>query len=287
MSDRKRTILVSALNVAMHRPHSPQRYVDLFKAAFNAGQFFQQGEIHGLLFGSLQDTVDAVEKNELIGEVYRFVKVDANEPWFDTRTKKQATSEEVDQINIPQHLLAHMQQIPFVFYPRQHELWFVSKDRKDSLPITVAERFFQKLLEKTAMANNFPEVAVTALPDFDALDEVLGLPDLHHIELSFKRPNPDDAGGIEAIFEERLANMNVRTRHETLTAVQGQVLQPDEQLRAEAAVAARNGNVMAKGRNEYGITIQATTAQKPRKIYMQVNSAIETGLDVLRRAFST
>lgn len=284
MAKQIRTITISALNVAMHRPHSPQRYVDLFRAAHAARRLYSQGEIHGLMLGRLQGLRDAVEANEFTGEVYRFVKVDANEPWFDTRTRRQATPEEVEQIAIPEHLLAHMQRIQFVFYPREHQLWFVAKDKKDALSVGAMEKFFQTLLEQTANEHQFPEIAVTALPDEDALDEVFDIPGLHRIELSFKRPNPDDAGALEARFEERLAAMNVRSRQETLAAARGQELQPDDQLRAEAEVAARNGNVKGIGRDDFGRPIERTTAQKPKRLYMRVNSAIETALDVLRRA---
>lgn len=284
MSKKERTIVVGGLNVAMHRPHSPQRYVDLFKHAYGDRQIFMQGEIHGLMLGSLQGLDRAVENNEFNGEIYRFVKINADDPWFDLHTRRQATEDQVGQISIPENLLAHMQRIPFVFYPRQHELWFVARDRADSLSIPRTERFFQKLLEQAAQMHDYPEVAVTALPDQDALDEVLGVQGLHSVEVSFKRPNPDDGGDLEAMFEERLATMNVSRQTVVMTASRGQVLEPDEQFKAEAAVAARNGNVKSVGVGDGGIPIILTTAEKPRRVFMTVDEKIETVINVLRRA---
>lgn len=284
MARTTRTVEIAALNVAMHRPHSAERYVELFRHAYNAQRVFAQGEIHGLMLGSLQGLAEAIPKNEFTGEIYRFVKIDPNEPWFDMETRAEATPDQVQQINIPPHLLAYMQTIPFVFYPREHELWFVAKDRKATLAINAAERFFQRLLEQTAAMHQMPDVAVTALPDREALDEVLRVPGLHKLELHFKRPNPDGAEDYEARFEQRLAAMNVKSMQETLSAGVDQTLQPDAQLQAEAAVAARNGNVVGVGRGDQGVPIVVTTAQKPKRLHMIVNSAIETVKDVLRRA---
>ncbi len=281
---RLRTITIGALNIAMHRPHSPERYVELFTAALKLGRLFQQGEIHGLMLGPLTGRRDAIEKNELSGEIYRFVQVNPDDPWFDLRTRRQAAPEEVERINIPQHLLAHLQSFPFIFYPRQHELWFVSKDRGSSLSIKAAEKFFQALFDQTAAASNFPEIAVTALPDKEKLEELLNLPGLRRLELSFNRPNPDDGGELEAEFEERMANINVGKRHEVLTAPRGQEMEPDAQLQAEARVAARNGKVLGEGVDLDGAPIQMSTEERPARFFKRVNDAIETVKDVLRRA---
>lgn len=284
MSKMTRTIVIGGLNVAMHRPHSPQRYVDLFKHAYDDRQIFMQGEIHGLMLGSLQGLENAVKDNEFIGEIYRFVQINANDPWFDLHTRRQATEDQVGKISIPENLLSHMQRIPFVFYPKEHELWFVARDRKNSLSIPRTERFFQKLLENAVQMHGYPEVAVTAIPDQDALDEVLGVPGLHSVEVSFKRPNPDDGGDLEAMFEERLAAMNVGRQTVVMTASRGEVLEPDEQFKAEAAVAARNGSVKSVGVDDTGIPIISTTAEKPRRVFMTVDEKMETVLNVLRRA---
>lgn len=284
MAQRARTVVVSALNIAMHRPHSPQRYVELFRSAYDAHRLYQQGEIHGLILGSLYGVGDATQTNELSGEIYRFVKVDANEPWFNTVTRKQATEKEVQQINIPQNLLAHMQKIPFIFFPKEHELWYLSKDKTGSLSPGVFEKYLQTLFDHVVADQQFPQVDVTALPDKDALDEVFEVPGLHRVELTLKRPNPDDAGDLEAKFEQRLARMNVQSRQEVLTAKKGERLQPDEQLRAEAEVTARNGSVKGVGVDEHGTPIEATTAMKPKRVFMRFSEAKETIRELIKRA---
>ena len=148
----------------MHKPHSPARYVKLFQDALNMQFLVVQGEVHGVILGTLYGVDDGVEKNEISGEIYRFIRVDPNEPWFNTSTGKQASGDDLREIKIPENMLAHMQRIPFIFYPQEHELWFISRDRKDRLSAKAAERFFSALFTATVAANNYPDVAVTALP---------------------------------------------------------------------------------------------------------------------------
>lgn len=284
MAPRSRTVVVSALNIAMHRPHSPERYVELFSSAYDTHKLYEQGEIHGLILGSLFGVRDAVQTNELSGEIYRFVKVDANEPWFNTLTRKQATEKEVQQISIPQNLLAHMQKIPFIFFPKEHELWYLSKDKTGSLSPGVVEKYLQTLFDHVVAEQQFPQVDVTTLPDKDALEEVFDVPGLHRVELTFKRPNPDDAGDLAAKFEQRLAGLNVQSRQEVLTSKKGERLQPDEQLRAEAEVAARNGRVTSVGVDEHGTPVEASTAKKPKRIPMRFIEAKETIRELIKRA---
>lgn len=100
----------------------------------------------------------------------------------------------------------------------------------------------------------------------------------------FKRPNPDDAGDLAAKFEQRLAGLNVQSRQEVLTSKKGERLQPDEQLRAEAEVAARNGRVTSVGVDEHGTPVEASTARKPKRIPMRFIEAKETIRELIKRA---
>lgn len=190
MAQRARTVVVSAMNIAMHRPHSRERYVELFSSAYDVHKLYAQGEIHGLILGSLYGIGDAVQTNELSGEIYRFVKVDANEPWFNTVTRKQATEKEVQQISIPRHLLAHMQKILFIFFPREHELWYVSKDKSGVLAPGIVEKYLQTLFDHVVADQQFPQVDVTALPDEDALEEVFNVPGLASCRANVQASQP-------------------------------------------------------------------------------------------------
>ena len=268
----------------MHSPHSPQGYVDLLVTAFRRQKLFPQGDVHVLMLGSLTGTQDAVQSNELTGEVFRFVKVDVNEPWFNTRTNEQASDDEMAELSIPAHLHAHMQCIHFVFYPRDHQLWFISRDGKNRMGAKRAEVFFQKMLDEASSALDGQQVEVTALPDPITLETMLSMHQLSKIVMQFKRPNPDDAEEIAGRIMQRMQQQNVKTINEELIAPRGQSIAPDSLTRAEARVAASNGHVEVIGKDADGNPVNESTNNKPMRLLMKVNSAIETVRDVLRRA---
>lgn len=280
---RERTIEVSALNIAMHRPHSPERYVKLFQDALNMHFLAGQGEVHGVILGALYGIDEGVEKNEISGEIYRFIRVDPNEPWFNISTGKQASGDDLREIKIPEYMLAHMQRIPFIFYPREHELWFISKDRKDRLSAQAAERFFSVLLAATVAEHNYPEVAVTVLPAATALDEMFAMHEIRKITFQFKRPNADDDNELELKFLDRMELQNIKTINQELIGVAPSTIEPDDETKAEARIASKNGFVTVYGRNAEGTNLQESTIDKPTKKFMKVREAIETAINVLRQ----
>lgn len=281
---KPRTIEICALNISMHNPHSPQQYVDLLVEGRRKKKIFRQGEVHALMLGSLTGTKNAVEANELRGEVYRFIKVDANEPWFNTQTNEQASDDEVAALNIPLNLQAHMQRVEFVFYPREHELWFVSRDGSNRLGPSRAERFFQLLLSDVAASKDWPQVDVTVLPEKTALKNMFKLHQLNRIVMQFKRPNPDDGAEITRRIMHRMQAQKVQIVNEELIATKGHSIQPDDQTIAEAGVAARNGFVAVQGKDIEGLPVSESTVDKPMRVPMRVDSSIETAADVLLRA---
>lgn len=282
-----RTIKISALNIAMHNPHSPQKYVSLFKDAKKLNYLVRLGSLHGAMLGSLYGGRGEGAVRELSGEIYRFVKLDPSEPWFNVETREAATEDEVERIRIPSHLLPHLQRIEFIFRPDVHELWFVSQDRKDRLGPQAAAKFFQSLFDRTVQIGNYPEVEVTALPDADTLDEMLSLPTLEKITIELKRPNADDAAGEEAKWLRKLERQKAQKQITQLIAIPGDSIAPDNETRSLASVASRNGNVTVIGRDAAGMRVEESTREKPLVIPEHVNSEVETSMDVLRqKAFS-
>lgn len=281
---RKRTVEVSALNISMHAPHSPQGYVDLLKRSLRRRRVFAQGEIHALMLGSLTGTADAVKTNELSGEIFRFVKIDQNAPWFNTVTNEAASDEELADLNIPQNLRAHMQQIPFIFFPKEHQFWYISHDGKMNLGPSRMEAFLQRMLSDTAAAMNVPQVEVTVLPERYALERMLQLPRLERILMQFKRPNPDDAEDIAAKIMQRMQAQGLSRVNEELIGTRGGTITPDAQTRAEAAVAAINGRVEVHGRDDQGVLIRESTEDKPLRVPLKIDPSVETQLTAIRQA---
>jgi hypothetical protein len=282
-----RTIKICALNIAMHKPHSPKRYIDLFNDAKKRKVLIRLGALHSAMLGSVQPAKGASSAEELTGEIYRFVNLDPTQPWFNLETKGIATDDEVGKIQIPEHLLPHLQRIEFVFRPDTHQLWFISQDRKDRLGVSAAVTFFQQLFDHVVEAGKFPKVEVTALPDADTLETMLSLSKLEKITIDLKRPNADDGNLEERRFLKKLEKQNAQRQIIELVAVSGLSIQPDAETRALASVASRNGNVSVVGRDEGGRRVEESTQEKPLVKVEYVDSDEETSMDVLLRTALT
>lgn len=280
---KPRSIQISALNIAMHRPHSPQLYMTLLREAKNLNALITLDTLHAAMLGSL-DGPDEYQKGVVLtGEVYRCVRLDPSQPWFNLQTAEAASDADMGSVSLPKHLLPHLQHIDFVFRPDTHELWFVSQDRKDRLGAQAAVKFFQMLFDRVYQAGKCTQVEVTALPDVESLDTMLSLHKLERMTIDLKRPNADDGASEEARLLKRLENQGIRRQETELVAGAGESIKPDAETRALAAVAARNGSVSVVGKDAAGQRVRESTVAKPMLLTRLVNAAIETAMDVLKR----
>lgn len=282
--ERTRTIEISALNIAMHKPHSEDRYVSLFNDAFKEMFVFSHGELHRLMFGTLFDTSNWQDKSEITGQIYRFVRIDSKEPWFDTRTGKPADSEVLETIKIPDHVSAHLQIFSFVFYPKEHQLWYASKDKKDSLSPLVLEKFFQALFDKVSALKQYPRIAVTAMPEHGLIEEMLAWPRLSKLIIQLKRPNADDGYEAEQELMELMEDQNLSSITTELVSIDGHSIVPNEKTKQHAKAASRNGLVIAQGVKPDGTKGKESTVDKPMRLMRKIKSIREGVLDVIRRA---
>lgn len=279
----QRKIEISALNIAMHAPHSPQRYIDLFFAARRLNHLVQLGSVQAAILGSVSSKDRTDPKVPLIGEIYRFVRIDPSEPWFNLATREPASEEEMGKISIPADLSPSLRRIEFVFDAIKHRLWFISSDRKDTMGTQQATRFFEQLFERTCLASNFPKVEVTALPDKKTLENMLAISTLDSVTISLKRPNPDDAEELDARFLKMLEDQQISSWHQEYRAEKGESIKPSQETRNIMEVASRNGFVAVKGRDGAGKPFEESTTEKPLKVITYVNSDQDVAQDVLIR----
>lgn len=280
---RTRTIKIATLNIAMHQPHSPERYLAMMKEAYALRHVVRLGALHAAMLGALYLPRAGDKEGWLEGELYRFVRLDPDEPWFNMATNEEASAEELGQIRIPQHLSPHMGRFPFVFDPARHELWFIAKDRKDSLGPGAAVSIFQSIFKALSAAADFPEIEVTAIPDAEQVERLLTLPTLNKMVIELSRPNADDGDDDEVRFLRRLERQNAKKMRTELVAESHQSIAPDEETRRMAMVAANNGKVSVIGRDAAGMHIDESTSEHPRMDTVIVDPNIETEMDVLRR----
>lgn len=283
---KPRTIEIRQINISMHAPHSPEGYVDLFQKAYRLRRITTRGKSDGYLLGALYDAQHAVERNELQGEIYRFTNIDPNAPWFNTQTGKPAEETETEQISIPGNLHPNLEHIPFVFRPKEHKFWYVSKDRKTTMGPSIAAGFLQQLFDDVSRKHGIPPVEVTVKPDEAAVDEVLSIHRITKLIFEFKRPNADDAGDVEQRIMQRMEQRNIDRIREEMTSSDPEGIEPDDELKLEAQVAASNGHVEAKGYDAVGMPATESTRTKPAVYPELVNEAVESVWNVLARISS-
>lgn len=279
---QKRNIEIRQLNIAMHQPHSPARYIELFQRAYRLKFIHERGRSDGFMLGAVYETENALSKDELKGEIYRFTNIDPDSPWFNTQTGKPAEESETEHIEIPGHLHPNLDLIPFVFHPKSHQLWYISKDRKASMGPKIAEAFFQALFDTTCNAHGFPPVEVTVVPDSGAIDDVLGIHRLTRLTMVFKRPN-DDTEDVEKRIMELMHKRKVNRIEEVLTSQDPDGIATDADMVDEAKAAANNGYVFSEGYNNNGLPVQESTIDKPALYTATVDEEIETASLVLSR----
>lgn len=280
---KPRTIDLRQINISMHSPHSAQGYVDLFQKAYRLRHIATRGKADGFMLGALYNVKNAVEDNELQGEIYRFTNIDPDAPWFNTQTGRQAEESDTQQITIPQNLHPNLERILFVFRPREHRFWFVSRDRKTTMGPALAEGFLQQLFDEVSRKHVLPTVEVTVVPDEAAVEQIFSIHRMTKLVFEFKRPNADDADDVEKKIMDRMRDRRINRMREEMTSRDSKGIVTDDDLRAEAEAAAHNGHVEAHGFDAAGIAAFESTKAKPARYPQLLDEAVETVWNLLSR----
>ena len=281
---RPRRVALAALNIAMHAPHSAEGYVHLLQKAFRLHRIVRLGKLHGIMLGLIHRPKHHGDVLMLTGEIYRFVQLDPSEQWFNSQTREPATDDDVGQINIPSHLLPHLQIIPFAFNAKTHHLWYVKADKQNTLSPSTATKFMTILLNEVVHKEELPEVSVTPIPESTSVDAVLGLPGLEYLKIELVRPNPDAADSAEARWLRKLERQKTTKAKLELHRQRNSHIEPDAETRDMAIAASRNGLVYGRGRTADGLPVEDSTVNRPMVQHVLVDTDIETVGRVLERA---
>lgn len=265
------------MNIAMHAPHEPARYIDLLRAVSARQLAIRSGDVHRLMLGPIYREDDGVS-----GEIFRFIKLDPNEPWFNALTQDVAEPEDLQAVKIPDHLLPHLQVIPFVFRSGTHRMYFVSRNRTTRVSPAAVKSFLEVAFSHAEIAGDFPEVNVTVIPEKETLERIFAMHSLERLTIELVRPNADDGWDDEARWLERLQRQGSKKLTVELVSERNGSLTPDQETRTLAAVAADNGKVSAEGRDAGGVKQRESTVEKPLIESVVLNPEIQLVFDVLR-----
>lgn len=271
--DRGKTVKLAALNVAMHVPHSAERYVQMLQDAFDLDVKVSLGNLHVAMLGQLDKPERIGSDEPITGEIFRFIKIDPSDPWFDTKTNKPAEKDAVKEIHIPDYLLPHLQRVPFAFFPKEHKLVFVSSmgkvsaygSKQTTLGPKTAQRVFEEIFSHPDLLAKFKQIHVTVIPASEQVKKILNLSGIKVLEIELTRPNPgDDAEDESERLVERMQNQNVKTQTIIMQAEHNAAIKPDAETRDIAEEAAQNGRVEVRYKSSKGRIETMSTTDKPR-----------------------
>jgi len=251
-------------NITMH-PHSTEKYIELFKKALSLNNSTMYQANHYALIGSFHPVVEEEKGEGFHGGIYRFLNFESGEPWINLSENKEASEEDLEEVNIPDNLRPGYHSNNYIFFPKEHLLFFErSSSGQKALGPKHAKKIFENLLNQKELTEKYGRVDVTIEPSYEALDKILKMPTLSKLKLTVTKPNPDFFGsGTDQEVEARFKALNAKNFETELTAEKNESLTPDEGIRSLANVAASNGKVIGSGYDENGIRKQESTENHP------------------------
>lgn len=279
---RETKLKIFAVNVAMHAPHKAERYVELMKAVYKAKRVVASRGVNGLLVGELA----AFDKNDwtkgMIGEIYRFVRIDPNDPWFNLENKEQADEDDLRNLSIPEHLKPQLVRFPFVFFPKGHRMYVVSHFQGQALGPATAEKFLSDIFSFPEIVKNW-EVEVSVEPDRDGVDSILQMHELHNLHIEIFRPNADDHDQEERELLERMEEQGAKKLVIDLASGRTGELTPNKETKTLARIGASNGKVIGSGRDEHDAPKVLSTKDIPWVEPVFYDSRVQTMYEALRQ----
>lgn len=257
-----RTITVGALNIVMPTPHSPQRYIELFQKAFRRKEPVRlRGDFVGLIGGCRLE--ENYEQETVLGEFYKFFDLNLDGQWFNTLEQRPAEEVDLAEISIPEHLKPHFQSFSYIFYPRKHRLFFISKDQNNNLSPLQVQKLLTEIFDDYRLVREFGEIEITIEPCSESLERILSMPRLKSLRIEISPPNPDDHQEAERKLFAKMNSQNAQKVVTDISTRNPNGLLPDDETKTLAKIAQSNGKVVGHGENEAGQTIDISTAEHP------------------------
>lgn len=260
---RTRAIPIGVLNIAMHSPHSPERYLALFHSLLGLKRAIHARGSTMIMLGKLHPLGEERERDLILaGEIYTYYNLDPGSPWFDIDRNEEALEEEVVRLSIPRNLKPDLSRFVFAFTPASHRMCVQLKSGTRSLSVNVIAKALRGLFSFQELEEYGP-VEVTPEPSRETVEEILDMPFLHRLHIELLRPNPDDDHEFELAFLDRLESQSASKMSQDLISEKERGLRPDEATRSLARLASSNGLVEGQGKDINNASIRISTRDTP------------------------
>lgn len=275
---KKRTLRISALNLRVV-PHPPNAYQDLLKSAYNL-QKAVNVRGHSYMIMESIDTRRIQSDGIITGEIAKYTEIDEQSDWFNTESLKPAGDNELNRINIPEHLRPNYSSISFAFDINNHIMTFQSYGYNGQCSPNIFKKYIDRLFYDKRINDLYGQVYSTIIPQKEALNNIFSIYYLKNISIYIQRPNPDDFGDSENEVLQRLERLNAASMDYSFEAVSGQSLNPDDETREFSEIGAKNGYVSGSGKNEDGASVEFSTKEHPvsEPVKYDPDSSTEIGI---------
>jgi hypothetical protein len=283
-----RTIRLAAFNIVTH-PHTTQGYVNLFHSARKLKRDIPiRGETHGRLGTSID--LDDYSEPLVTGDIYTYLELNINDPWFNTRTGEAADTTQTQEVQIPDYLRPHLKQLRYVFFPKTHLFVFVQHDtgkHRGTLGVNSMSDFLTELLNDPRLLEktDFKKVEVRSVQDRKSLAWIFSKLKVEQLEITIRRPNGDSSGDAKKSVEEELEEQNLEEYFVKQTAEKGKGIKPNENTGRLLNEAMTNGGVKAKGRDTDDKMQTVNTQSKPLLEPIEISSKKPYAESVIQASF--
>lgn len=125
------------------------------------------------------------------------------------------------------------------------------------------ETFLNGIFSDAKILDKFGIVNVTILTEPESVETMLSLKGITLISMITRRPNPDDLISAESIMQKRFKKLGVIEEDKTYKSERGQEIKPDKELKQDALIASRNGEVSIRRINETGLVEIHASSEVP------------------------
>jgi hypothetical protein len=197
----------------------------------------------------------------LHGTISSFVDFDSGSPWFDVDTSEAASDEELNMVDVPDHLRPEMRRCDFVLDEPNHILSFNCEPSKGGISALAMQKFLERVFADEFVVRRFGHVSVHVVHSAESVYEMFQLASIREVFIRANRPNVGDYDGTPFTNLNRwMEDQNVNT-FEQRTVSEDSTMIPDEKVKTLAVVADENGYVVVSGRNELNQVVKQSTKE--------------------------
>lgn len=264
-------VRISAINIVVSNRNLQGRenYARLWKQTFELRSNVRvRGDTRGMIGSlSMRNSPDT-----LWGDLFKFSALDPDAPWLNLDTGQAAADETMKQIQIPPQLRPNLRIVPYYFFPNVHSLVFASRlDAANTFAPRLVATLLMRLFDTPIIKSRFGPIEVTVEPDPRSLDNIFNLSRLKRLEITIKRPNA--LGNAERRLFKRMYEVGADRIEQVYVAKSPQGLQPDDEIKEIAQIAASNGSVTARGEDLSGEIVERSTKDQPLEEKIDYNPA--------------